>query len=279
MTNDDNQSGGSGNQSNGLESLELGLQPVDPVSPDQGVTTTHDNAMKTLDQAKEEDYSSMTLDEYMSQFEVGAGVEKADKLEAKLRKFEALLVYLAAKMPGLDTTEIAGKILLTKLPGFQVGEAYGDFVKLDPVLLDHDDLTLARHVLVHEMVWHMKLGIQDEGVAEYGTALITGDGAKDYFDLVHNVGIVVGTIGKGDKAAGLDQVTRSLITEEYDDLFDLFATKYLEADPNRTSEEAEKIFQLAFPRLTVSGDGAFEHDQIATSEANEAPGLEAPFED
>ena len=266
MTENNGQSG-DGPRDARPDELELGLQPV---TPDSGTAETHDEALQTLEAARTVDHSEMTLDEYMKQFEVDEGLEANKKLEAKLQKIEALLVYVAGKFPDLTPDEVAKKVLLRTYPGYQVGESYGDFVGLDPVTLNHYELHVARRGLVHELV-HLTKGVKDEGVAEYWSTFMTGEEAKDYQDLVHNVGIVVEAVGRGDKEAGLNLVTERLVAKDYDGLFYLFAKAYCDVAENDDFdlsdkryelkvEEAEKFFQLAFPRLITASDGSFEHD-------------------
>ncbi|MBT4056222.1 hypothetical protein HOE67_03865, partial [Candidatus Peregrinibacteria bacterium] len=165
------------------------------------------------------------------------------------------------------------KVLLKKFEGNQLGQAYEQFVALDPVLLLKDDLTLARRALLHEYVMHMEKDLDHEGLAELGASLYDNGKPKDYFNLVHNVRPVVETIGGDDgMLAGFETVAELFAAKKHEELF----IKFKEAFKG-TEEEAISVFQLAFPTLKVGKTGEYVEDdegieeQVALVKAENAP--------
>jgi hypothetical protein len=213
---------------------------------------THEAVSKTLEESKAE--GAKTLKDYLDD------LEKAKDSPAsaeKLKKLKLVLIFL-----GKYVEVKTDKILLKKLSGDTIGEAHSDFVEIDPVLLEQDDLSLFTHALVHEYGVHLKKGISNEGMTEVETMRVTGDDAMDYEAEAENVLQVVGLLNE-DKDKAILRAVELYSNEEYDDLFREFKEAYTAKHPDKVKQNpnaALSTFQLAFPELHVSKEGDWEFD-------------------
>lgn len=213
---------------------------------------TRDAVSKTLKETKAE--GAKTLKDYLD--DLRANLDNPKKAE-KFNKLKIVLISLG------EHVEINPEnVLLVPLPEDKVGENQGKLVAVDPVLLKQGDLSILRHTLAHEET-HLVEDLDHEGLTELRTMSITGDIALDYQAEVENTLQVVGLLNE-DKDKAILRAIELYSNEKYDDLFGEFTKKYTEKYPEKVAQNPDaalNTFQLAFPRLHVSGEGAWEFDE------------------
>jgi hypothetical protein len=215
-----------------------------------------DSTSRTTASAKEGP-ETKTLQDYLK--ELGADKDRPESLR-KLHQLQLVLLDLGGRAKGKIDPK---RVLLKPLPGTEIGEAHieGQYSVIDPTTLNKSDLSTFRHALCHEMVVHVMGKIDDEGLTESRTAQLLWEDAMDYEDLVANSLVVTDTIGKGDRAKGIERAISLYADANYGDLFDEFETAYLKNHPNSKEDEPLQVFQLAFPLLRVSDEGEFGEDE------------------
>lgn len=212
---------------------------------------TRDAVSKTLKEAKAE--GAKTLKDYWKELEA----QKDNPVSAeKLRTLSLVLIslgkYVDVKTDG---------ILLQSLGGDAVGETT-TFIKIDPVTLKQDNLSLFKKAMFHEHV-HLVKKIDSEPLTELETGRAMGDAAMIYEAKAENVLQVVGLLDE-DKNKAILRAVELYSTERYDDLFEAFAEKYNDKYPEKVAlnrNAALNIFQLAFPELHVASSGECDIDE------------------
>jgi hypothetical protein len=214
---------------------------------------------KTLKESQSEDPQAQTLEAYLRDLEK----EKTPNSMEKVRKIRRVLMFLSQYV---DVTP--GRMLMKKQAGLTVGEAFENHVEFDPVIFDgtplkEEDLTVLRHVLLHETL-HLDKDIANEGFVEMASTALSGDEIQDYHHLVGNVAQVTNAIADhyygGDKKSAILEMLNLYGEKKYDDLHDKFVTAY-------QYDKADTVFQLAFPELNfVAEEDGWREDEDSVDE-------------
>lgn len=211
---------------------------------------------------------AVTLDKYLADLEK----EKEPSAVEKIRRIKMTLMFLGKHFGHVDMHKITVKVF----PGDTVGEGGSFGVDIDPIVFDNekfceeDMAVLRNHILGHEYT-HYADRIQNEGLTEAKAVSISKDKIRDYEHLVKNVLQVTSILVDRDKDAGISLAVELYSEGKYDKLFARFEHMYGRKYPDRVKKNPEvawRVFQLAFPELTIAEEGQFMEDKA---------GIEAAF--
>lgn len=185
-----------------------------------------------------------------------ADVEIADPAAAYENLKTALMIVNKHFKVSMDD------LYFKKFEGATVGEALGDGVEVDPIMLMHPAHRLA-HVIMHELA-HKGGDIENEGAVEAYTRLMmekSGLGDDDflttpaYDDAVGSFHEFAEKVSGGkDLAVMVEKIYKLYYSENYESIYEMYERCCMKGSDEENAE-AFRFFEKVFPELKVNQDG------------------------